>query len=157
MTLTLLAPGKLRMAWIKEGCALFEERLQHYVKLKIVEVREESVGKGIDPKEVKRREAERIQEKLPPGALVIALDEHGKSLSSVAFAQLLGEFRDRGTKEVVLVLGGPLGLDPDWLARASVRLSLSSMTLTHELARLVLLEQTYRAFTILAGEPYHNP
>jgi 23S rRNA (pseudouridine1915-N3)-methyltransferase len=157
MQLTVLAPGKVRKSYLREGCDDYLARLQHYTRTQIVEVREESAGRGVDPGVVKRREAQRLLEKVPPGALLIALDERGESLTSVALAELIGAQRDRGQKDLVFVIGGPLGLAPELLARAQRRLSLSAMTLPHELVRLILLEQCYRAFTILLGEPYHNP
>lgn len=157
MRLTLLTPGKLRLPWIREGCEVYLDRLQHYAPLKTLEVKEEPVTRSADPLQVKRKEAERLLEKLPEGALLVALDEHGASMTSVELARWLSRHRDAGQKEVAFVIGGPLGLAPELLTRASLKLSLSAMTLPHEIVRLVLLEQIYRAFTILNGEPYHNP
>lgn len=157
MRLTLLTPGKLRMPWLRDGCELYLERLKHYAPTKVVEVKEEPVQKGLDPLTVKKREADRLIEKLPEGSLLVVLDEHGAGMGSVPLSQWLGRHRDSGVKDVSFVIGGPLGLHPDLLSRAQLKLQLSDMTLPHELVRVILLEQLYRAFTILAGEPYHNP
>lgn len=145
------------MPWLRDGCELYLERLKHYAPTRVVEVKEEPVQKGLDPLTVKKREADRLLEKLPEGALLVTLDEHGAGLTSVALAHWLGKQRDAGIKDIAFVIGGPLGIHPDLLARAQLKLQLSDMTLPHELVRVILLEQVYRAFTILAGEPYHNP
>lgn len=157
MQLSLLMPGKVRKACFKEGCDEYLSRLAHYVRLNTPDVREEPVTRSTDPLLVKRREAERLLERIPAGAQLICLDEHGEEWTSVALADFLRQHRDRGTKEVAFVIGGPLGLSPELLQRAHRKLALSRMTLPHELARLMLLEQLYRAFTIIQGEPYHNP
>lgn len=157
MRLTLLTPGKLRAAYVKAGCEVFLERLQHYAPTRMVEVREEPAQKGIASLVIKRKEAERLLEKVPDGALLVALDEHGVGMKSTELAQWFGRHRDSGIRDVAFVIGGPLGLAPELMDRCTLKLKLSDMTLPHELVRLILLEQCYRAFTILQGEPYHNP
>jgi 23S rRNA (pseudouridine1915-N3)-methyltransferase len=104
----------------------------------------------------RRRESESLEKKVPPGSTLIALDERGDELSSRAFADLLKKLQVRGTRVVTFILGGPDGLAEDLRERADHVLSLSQMTWSHEAARVLLLEQLYRAFTIIRGYPYHK-
>lgn len=139
-------------------CAAADEylgRLQHYHPVALVEVKEEPARASTPVDRVRQLEAERIQKTLAPGDVLIALDERGKQLTSPELAQKLSSWSLEG-RSVVLVIGGPNGLDPQLLASAKERWSLSKMTLPHRLARLVLCEQLYRAATILRGEPYHK-
>ncbi len=108
------------------------------------------------PAELKRREAELLLAAIPPGARLIALDMRGKSLSSEAFAILLGRWRDEGTGDLAFVIGGAEGLDDSLRRSAALTLSLGSMTWPHMLVRALLAEQLYRAQTILTGHPYHR-
>lgn len=156
MRITLLAPGRLKKTYLREGCRDFLSRLSHYVNVQVVEVREEPCGKGAAPETVKQKEAQRILERVPESAILVALDEHGVQMGSEELAALFCSWRDRGTRDVAFVIGGPLGLAPELLNRAQKRLSLSAMTFPHEFVRLIILEQFYRAFTIIHGEPYHN-
>jgi 23S rRNA (pseudouridine1915-N3)-methyltransferase len=132
------------------------ERIRHYFPIELVEVREEPAKASTPVERVRLLEAERLERALAPGELVIALDERGASLGSVELAEKLGRWAREGLGSVALVIGGPNGLDPAWVARARERWSLSRLTLPHRMARLVLAEQLYRACTILRGEPYHK-
>ncbi len=156
MEISLVTPGRLKKRYIREGCDDFLTRLGHYARVQEVEVRAESCGRGTKPALVKQREGRRIAEKLPDHAVVIVFDERGRMLDSRDLANLLQQFRDRGRRRIACVIGGPLGLDPRLIERADVCLSLSRLTFPHELARLIVLEQLYRAFSILHGQPYHN-
>jgi 23S rRNA (pseudouridine1915-N3)-methyltransferase len=106
--------------------------------------------------ELKLREAKLLLAAIPPGALVVALDEHGKTLDSAGLARQIGRWRDQGAGILAFVIGGADGLDASVLARATLVLSLGPMTWPHQLARIMLAEQLYRAETILAGHPYHR-
>lgn len=106
--------------------------------------------------ERKRDEAARLVAPLPDKTVLIALDETGKALSSEEFAAELGRLRDEGIRDIALLIGGPDGLDPDLRSRARLVLSLGRMTWPHQIARMLLAEQIYRATTILAGHPYHR-
>jgi 23S rRNA (pseudouridine1915-N3)-methyltransferase len=106
--------------------------------------------------ERRREEAERLLSRVPEGAVLIALDESGRSLSSEAFADLLARYRDGGARDLALAIGGPDGHGEALLVRADLRLSLGAMTFPHQLARILIAEQLYRAATILAGHPYHR-
>lgn len=151
MKLTVISIGKDRSGLFAPGVEEYAKRLGHVVKLELVEL-PESKHSG---DRAKADEAQAVLARLKPTDVVIALDERGKALGSVAFAQWLDRQRASGP-HVVCVIGGDEGLDEALRKRAQLTLSLSAMTLPHRLARLVLMEQLYRAFTILRGEPYHK-
>ena len=156
MKLTLVAVGKVAEPFIKEGCAVYAEKIHRYAALNLIVVPEEKIPSRGKKEYIVQHEGWRIQEKLRPEFFIVVVDERGKSLSSEAFARLLKTWSSSGLKEVAFILGGPYGLDGSLKERADFRLSLSSMTLTHGLARMLLLEQIYRALTLLRGEPYHK-
>lgn len=104
----------------------------------------------------KREEAVQIEKALPDNALVVALDERGKSWNSEEFAAFVGDHKDRGRRDMVLIIGGADGLDPDLRDRADLTLNLGKMTWPHQVVRILLAEQLYRAVTILSGHPYHR-
>jgi len=151
----LIAVGKLRGAIWLPAVAEYSRRLQRYVKFDLVEIRD-SIGKGLPEATALIEEGKVLAQFLVPGNYLIALDREGKSLDSEQFAKLLQKQIDAGIRKIDFVIGGPVGLDQKIIAKANLRLSLSALTLPHELARVVLLEQLYRAFTILRGEPYHK-
>jgi len=132
----------------------YETRAARYWPLDIHEVREEP-ARSVSADVVRTREAERLTSKVPAGALVVACDEQGTSMTSSEFASWLQSERERA-RDVAFVIGGAYGLAPSLRERSNRRLSLAPWTLPHELARLVLAEQLYRAGTILRGEPYHK-
>jgi 23S rRNA (pseudouridine1915-N3)-methyltransferase len=134
----------------------YEERAARYWKLDIVEVADGVKGGRADPGRVRAVEAERILAQLPDGLEVVALTRDGRGMDSTTFATYLQEHGLRASPGVAFVIGGAFGLDDPVLQRAARRLSLSPMTLPHEMARLVLAEQLYRAGTIARGEPYHK-
>ncbi|PZR06602.1 MAG: 23S rRNA (pseudouridine(1915)-N(3))-methyltransferase RlmH [Archangium gephyra] len=151
MKLTFLSIGKDRSGLFSPGVDEYAKRLTHTHKVQLVEL-PESRASGVKAKE---EEGAALLKKLGPRDALVALDEHGKSLSSVDFAKWLGRQQDSG-RDVAFVIGGDEGLSEEVRAKAALTLSLSAMTLPHRLARLVLLEQVYRAFSILRGEPYHK-
>ena len=152
MRLTLLAVGKLGPA-LREAADDYLRRLRRYAEVGEIEVRE--AGKSPSAAEGRRQEGARLRDRLPQGALVVALDRQGESWSSEELAARLDGWR-AGGRPVALILGGSRGLDPDLLARATDHWSLGALTLPHQLARVVVVEQLYRAWTILRGEPYHK-
>ena len=154
MTITILCTGKVKNSQFAEAIAEYGRRLPKGMKLKWLEVKEEKLGK-ISEAEAKRNEGKRILAALPPKAEVIALDETGEMLDSKGLARLLGELRNRG-RDVAMIIGGPLGLSPEVKVRAARVLALSRLTFQHDMVRLLLAEQIYRAFSILAGQPYHK-
>jgi len=150
-----LAVGKLRGRIWLPAVTEYSQRLQRYVKFDLVEIRD-SIGKGLPDAAALVEEGKAIAQFLEPGNCLIALDRAGQSLDSSKFAQLLQKQIAAGIRKIDFVIGGPVGLDQKIVAKANLRLSLSALTLPHELARVVLLEQLYRALTILRGEPYHK-
>ena len=154
MRLVVAAVGKPRDRHLAAAIGEYETRAARYWPLVVAEVREAS-GRGVSPAETRRREGERLLERLPDAALLFACDERGERLTSSDFAALLVGARD-AARDVAFVVGGAYGLD-DVVRRAAGRsLQLAPWTLPHELARLVLAEQLYRAGTIARGEPYHK-
>lgn len=156
LKLTVVIVGKDKRDPIVGAADEYLARLGHYFPTDVVEVKEEPEKRGRSIDVVKKAEAERISRAIPDGALVVALDERGKAHTSEQLAEKLGRWQVDGVQRVALVIGGPSGLDPDFMKRARERWTLSAMTLPHRIARLVLFEQLYRAGTILRGEPYHR-
>ncbi len=154
LTVTILMVGKTRESFIREGLSFYEKRLQPFLHLTLVSVREEKEAGSLSAETIRVREGERLRAQIPPRALVIALTPQGREFTSEEFAAWLTR-RELESRPLAFLIGGHLGLDPGTLAAASERLALSRFTLTHELSRLVLLEQLYRAMTIKSGHPYH--
>jgi 23S rRNA (pseudouridine1915-N3)-methyltransferase len=140
-------------SYLREGVEDFSARIQRYLPFSTVELKEE---KGGDVRRQKEREGERLLERVSPQTFTVVLDERGRNLTSEELSALLGRRMVEGTGEMALVLGGAYGLSDAVRARGDIILSLSPMTFTHQMARLILLEQVYRALTILRNEPYHN-
>ena len=141
MKLALLAVGKLKEAWVQEGCAEYAKRLRGKLPLDLVEVKDDT----------------ELARKIPPRYKLWALDERGKELASADLAQSLRRAMNGGEQGIALVIGGADGLPKELVARADFVWSLGRLTLPHRLARLIVLEQLYRALSILRGEPYHRP
>ena len=159
MQIRIIAVGKIKEKYLQEGIAEYEKRLRPYAKVQIVEITEEKRPQSASPaieSAAKEKEGERILDAIPEGSFVIALDLKGQIWSSEELAASFREWELTGQNQLVFVIGGDLGLSPAVLVRGNLRLSLSKMTFTHPLARLLLVEQVYRAFRILSGEPYHK-
>lgn len=153
MHLTLIAVGRIKEPFIRDGCAVYVERILRYADLQLIVVPEERIpGKG-KREYIIHQEGLRIREKISSAGFMVVLDERGKFLSSETFALFLEK---NSSKKISFILGGPYGLDDSLKKEADFRLALSPMTLVHSMARLFLLEQIYRAFTLLRGEPYHK-
>jgi 23S rRNA (pseudouridine1915-N3)-methyltransferase len=159
MQVHIIAVGKIKEPFLREGIAEYEKRLRPYLNLKIVELAEEkrqvSAPKSAG-KTAMEREGERIRGTIPPGSYVIALDISGTHWSSVELADFFKKQELAGRNQITFIIGGDLGLSAGVLSRSDMRLSLSKMTFTHPTARLLLLEQVYRACRINSGEPYHK-
>lgn len=147
MIFHILAVGRLRQTGLREAFEDYFSRASHYFKLKVVEVRTSAEGM--------RAEGAALLKKLPADATVVALSREGEAEDSPGFADRVSRWQ-RDARDVYFVIGGAGGLDQSVFDRANGRLSVSGWTLPHELARLVLIEQIYRAGTILKGEPYHK-
>jgi 23S rRNA (pseudouridine1915-N3)-methyltransferase len=152
----LIVVGKTKEDWIKEGIKHYLKLLKKYVDLEIVEVKEEKITKSKDEKSILDSEGERIAKYLEKNALWIALDIDGEKFTSEEFAKLFEKSLNRGYSNFALIIGGALGLSKKILGGCLIRLSLSRMTFPHELSRIIILEQIYRAFSILAGTKYHK-
>jgi 23S rRNA (pseudouridine1915-N3)-methyltransferase len=148
------AVGKPRDAALAAAIRQYEERASHYWPLEIVEVKEES-ARGAAPALVMQREGERIAARLPRGALLVLCDPGGDTFDSAGFSAWLQQVRERA-QDIAFVIGGAFGIGPELRQRPHRRIGLAPWTLPHELARLVLAEQLYRAGTLLRGEPYHK-
>lgn len=157
MKLRLLCVGKLSEPWLREGVALYSERIGRYLPFVCEELREaRGGGSHGDIHYGRNEEGERLLQRITPRSFVVILDEHGRSRSSEEWAGIIEQQMVTGGAEIVVVIGGAYGLSDAVKARGDLLLSLSAMTLPHQLARLVLLEQTYRGLTIIRREPYHN-
>lgn len=147
--------GRTRERFIQQGIEKYLRYLRPYGPAVLQELREEKVSDLKDAPRVRQREAVKIEQALGPGSHVVALDERGREFTSHEFAFFLNKLQEGGTREVAFVIGGAMGLHESVTERAHTVLALSRWTLTHEMARLVLLEQLYRAFTIITGKTYH--
>lgn len=154
MKLQIIAAGKVREKWLREGIEEYVKRLGKYCSVEIVEVPDSPDTLPIDT--ALQKEGEKILSSIRENALVIAMDLHGKMLDSVAFSDELIRAFDKGGASVTFVIGGSNGFSPSVLTRADQRICLSPMTFTHQMTRLILLEQCYRAFKIRGGESYHK-
>jgi 23S rRNA (pseudouridine1915-N3)-methyltransferase len=159
MQIRVVAVGKVKEKYLQEGIAEYEKRLRPYVKLQVTEIPEEKRPASASPtteSAALEKEGQRIHAATPEGSLVIALDIKGQSWTSEDLADAFRVWELAGKNQVVFIIGGDLGLSSTVLARSTLRLSLSKMTFTHPMARLLLLEQVYRACRINSGEPYHK-
>jgi 23S rRNA (pseudouridine1915-N3)-methyltransferase len=147
--------GRTRERFIQDGIEKYLRYLKPYTPAELKVLREEKVEDLRDAPRVRKLEAAKIGKSLAPGALVVALDERGREFTSHEFAAFIDKALEKGTREMSFILGGAMGLDESVTKKADTVLALSRWTLTHEMARLVLLEQLYRAFTIIKGKTYH--
>jgi 23S rRNA (pseudouridine1915-N3)-methyltransferase len=155
MDIKLICVGRIKENYWRDAQAEFSKRLKPYMRLTIVEVSAEKLDGSVSDEEAMRREGERMTKQIPDGTLMIALDKSGKHFSSRNFSALLNDLAGTGTP-LAFVIGGAAGLHSNILERTDKILSLSDMTLPHELARIFLLEQIYRATMIARGKPYHR-
>jgi 23S rRNA (pseudouridine1915-N3)-methyltransferase len=156
LKIKILVVDRTKAVFLKQGEDFYQKRLKHYAALEWVEIKPIKILKSKSSAEIMAAEAQVIKKSLQPRDYLIALDRRGESLSSEELAEWLKRLALNGQGPVVFLIGGPLGLDRELLQQAQKILSLSNLTLTHEMSRLILLEQLYRAFTILKGEKYHK-
>ena len=156
MNITLLMIGNTSEAFVVEGYEIFTKRLKHYIKFKEVIIPDIKDRKHLNADQVKEREALLILEKLAASNYSVLLDERGKEFSSVEFAGFLQKTMNAGTRELFFIIGGAYGVAESVKQKADLTISLSQMTFTHQVIRLLFAEQLYRAMTILKNEPYHN-
>jgi 23S rRNA (pseudouridine1915-N3)-methyltransferase len=156
MKIRLLFVGKTNLPEVESGIARYVERIRRYAPVTVRTVRAEKIGKKANEDLVRLKESERLLAAVQARSHLVVWDEHGRLMTSEAFAAFLGDLEKRAVPETCMVVGGPLGFASTVRERANDLLSLSRMTFPHDLARLLVTEQIYRAFTILKGEPYHK-
>lgn len=159
MKVTVIGVGKLKEKYFKEGVGEYAKRLSRFCDLQLVEVGDEQAPETLSAaqeEQIKKKEASKILCKLKEGSYLIALDVRGERKSSEEFADVLQSCFSSGRSNITFVIGGSLGLDPELVKKADLRLSFSDMTFPHQLMRLILLEQIFRAFKIINGETYHK-
>lgn len=159
MNIAIISVGKLKEKYLKMGIEEYTKRLGSYAKIDLIEVADEKAPENLsdaDMEIVKKKEGERILAKIGADTYVIALAIEGKMKSSEQLADDLQSLMTYGRSKVAFVIGGSLGLHEDVMKRSDEKLSFSKMTLPHQLMKLVLVEQVYRAFRIMKNEPYHK-
>lgn len=156
MQIKLLAIGKTDNKALQSLIADYQNRLSYYVRFELEIIPDVKNAKHLTEDQQKQKEGELILQKINNQDVVVLLDENGKPKSSIAFANYLQKHMNSGIKRLVFVIGGPYGFSNDVYAKARAKLSLSTMTFSHQMVRLFFVEQLYRAFTILKNEPYHH-
>lgn len=159
MRITLFAVGRLKTGPEKDLASRYLDRFAKAgpaVGLELAKLVEVQESRASNSDTRKREEAAALEKALPDGAILVLLDERGKTLDSQAFSDAIGRFRDNGKRDMMLAIGGADGLDPELRARADLVLNLGTMTWPHQLVRILIAEQLYRAVTILSGHPYHR-
>lgn len=159
MNIKIITVGKLKEKYLKDAIAEYAKRLTRYCKLEVVELADEKTSENASQKEeemVKDKEGKNILQKIKDNEYVIALDLKGKHITSEEFAEFISEKAVMGQPNITFVIGGSLGISQEVLARADYKLCFSKMTFPHQLFRVMLFEQIYRAFRIINGEPYHK-
>ncbi|MCB9189497.1 MAG: 23S rRNA (pseudouridine(1915)-N(3))-methyltransferase RlmH [Flavobacteriales bacterium] len=156
MNIRLIGIGKTIKSYLIEGEAEYEKRLLRYIKFEEIIIPELKNASKLSEKEIKQKEGELIQNKLSSGDFVVLLDENGKMHSSEDFAHWIENKQIYGTSKITFIIGGAYGFSEEIYNRAQYQLSLSKMTFSHQMVRMIFKEQLYRAFSIIKGEPYHH-
>lgn len=159
MKITILCVGKIKEKFYRDAIAEYGKRLSRYCKLDIVEVADEKTpdnASELVERQIKEKEAERLEKYLKDGAYICALAIDGKQLDSVELSEKIEQLGTGGTSHIIFMIGGSLGMSEEILKRADMKLSFSKMTFPHQLMRVILLEQIYRAYRIMNHEPYHK-
>lgn len=159
MQIDIICVGKVKEQYLRDAIAEYSKRLGRYCKLNILEVADEKTpehaSEGVE-RQIKAKEGERIAKHIKPGAYVIALAIDGQQATSEGFARKIDQLGIQGVSHIQFVIGGSIGMDDAILRQANYKLSFSKMTFPHQLMRVILLEQVYRAYKINAHEPYHK-
>ena len=156
MKITLLTVGKTDKDWVKQGIDIYASRMKHYFPFSIVEIPELKNVSSLSQDQIKTKEGELILKNVKPTDDMILLDERGREFSSMEFAKALQDKISYTGKDIVFVIGGAYGFSDAVRQRSNSKISLSRMTFSHQMARAIFVEQLYRAFTIMKGEPYHH-
>lgn len=159
MKITVIAVGKIKEKYLRDAIGEYAKRLSKYCKLELVEVADEKTPDAASPaveRGIRQKEGERILKHVREDAYVVALEIGGEMLDSVEFSHKLENLGIQGRSHITFLIGGSIGLSPEVLKRADYSLSFSRMAFPHQLMRVILLEQIYRGYRIMAGEPYHK-
>lgn len=156
MIITLICVGKTDYSFVKDGIKIYEDRIVHYLPYNRIEIPELKSTKSLSPNQIKEKEAVLILKQIKPTDKVVLLDEKGKHFSSTQWAKVIEKEMIQGTRNLTFVIGGAYGFSNEIYERANDKLSLSEMTFSHQIIRVIFTEQLYRAMTIIKGEPYHN-
>ena len=156
MKITLLVVGKTEDKYLIEGIEKYLSRLKHYISFNLLVIPEIKNTKNLSEAQQKSKEAELIHKQISNLDTVILMDEKGKKYTSVAFSNYLNKQMIGSVQHLIFIIGGPYGFDESIYKRANGSMSLSDMTFSHQMVRLFFVEQLYRAFSILKGEPYHH-
>ena len=156
MKITLLTVGKTDKDWVRQGMDIYISRLKHYIPFSVVEIPELKNVSSLTKDQIKTREGELILKNVRPTDDLILMDEKGKQYTSVELAKVIQDKISYAGKDMVFVIGGAYGFSEAVYRRADSRISLSKMTFSHQMVRAIFVEQIYRAFTIMRGEPYHH-
>ena len=159
MKITVITVGKIKEKYLKDAIAEYSKRLSKYCKLEIIEVADEKTPDNVSEvveDAIRSKEAERILKYVKDDAFVFTLEINGKQLSSEELADKIDKLGVQGTSHIIFIIGGSIGLGQDVLQKSNFALSFSKMTFPHQLMRVVLLEQIYRSYRIINGEPYHK-
>ncbi len=148
--------GRTQEAYLREGLKIYQQRLQHYAHIVTEEIKPQRRWQSLPEIIRKQAETKALQERLLSGEQFILLDEQGHQLDSIGLSHWLENLHLQSVPQITFMVGGPYGVDRESFPQQTKQLSLSPMTFSHQMVRLILLEQVYRAFTILNGEPYHH-
>ena len=156
MRITLLYIGKTKKNFIEEGIKTYSDRISHYIPFRIMEIPEPKCSGKVSEDLVKEKEAEKILKYISPDDHIVILDERGRMISSEELAGFISEKSVRSVPNLVFVIGGAFGFGKGIYDRADDIISLSRMTFSHQITRIIFMEQLYRAFSIIRGQPYHH-
>ncbi len=159
MKITIVCVGKIKEQFYRDAIAEYSKRLSRYCRLEIVEVQDEKTPDGVSAsveEQIRKTEGDRILKAIPENSYVILLAINGENITSENLSKKIDDLGIKGESHITFIIGGSLGTSQDVYKRADYRLSFSKMTFPHQLMRVILLEQIYRAYKISAGEPYHK-
>jgi len=151
------AIGKTSEAYLQKGCSIYEQRLRHYLPFQLVILPDIRQAGKLSVEQLKKKEAAAVLKQLKSDDWLVLLDEGGKAYTSTQLASQIDKWQQYGKRRLIFLIGGAFGFDESLYQRADIKWSLSLLTFSHQMIRLFLLEQLYRAMTILRNEPYHNP
>lgn len=156
MKVKLICCGKTVDSFLTEGELNYQNRLKHYFSFERIDLPDLKNTKNLSEEQIKEEEGKRILKEIQPNQELILLDERGKNFSSVEFAGFLTNHFNYNQRDIIFLIGGPYGFSEKVYERANAKMSLSKMTFSHQMVRMIFLEQLYRAATIIKGEPYHH-